>query len=842
MAQNFNLILDNPSITKSPKDIVYTGLAGGNQLNLVLTNNSGFSFTFAYGTGNNLLVNISAEILDATSAAAITVAAPWVTDGIIPPVPVTDNALNALPQYYGIKLKMNEPAGLNFPNSSSVTVVLSTLAPTATGSAAVTATYDFGSLTMNVASQVTVLSSSNTGNTLIGENQYLLYTRQINDGDELNSIVATAPDKEVNEADAAENTIHVSLFFLNPASNTNGQGTMGGLVPSWDASRPPTFKLRFPYFDGDSPDPAYADLTDDFGISDPSYNAYTSAWNVKLSLDRDDPNILTNTWWTIIPPSLNSPSPYWLIQPTNNNTHLFTGLSTGPQASGPFLDLYFSHIYTKLPVSTNNPATQIILETYQFPGFNDAAWPRPLLKEHAVEILSFGGQVHSSPSAGMVLLLNWQTKNADHCFLEGNASQLAASTSGTGYSLPISNSQPLASSYTLIAYDKQQVSKISQTINVQWKADDARVFPVSDSLGTPTALAISPAAGSVYVAGGLPDNVNVGVAVLNGQTLVASSTPVILPHEYVAQNVVATPDGTKIMIAGLAKDGSKGTVYGYQTSAPPTPTLGTPVELDPCLLPNLYPMAVSDDSAQLLLLAPYASPAAPYIAGIRTSPLAIFPASSNPQPIKGLRTIGLATYGDNLFYPDGSPDGGLGILSRTTLAAVAGSPISLRSDTSGVNYTAGPILVSQDGKTITTLAQGYTKELQRVFILCQVDVPTKTLARRIQVYNGYGTGAPTPMTNLAYSIDEKYIFVFGLDYRPNATNGESLLSVYDARSLQETPWSPIATPLSDNKLKSFLVDMKMAPDGSRIYALTLESTTSAISLGRVRAFIPYLQS
>lgn len=845
MAQEFTLRLHNPDLKKAPDDIIYTGLKDGNKLNLEITNNSGFDLKFDSGAGTDLLVKIAKEVIDAGGTNAITVKSPWATDGTY--TPDNDPDAGDKKNYYVLKLKMADSAGLEFPNKGTVTVALETLKPTATGSATIIAGYDFGSgLAMSAASQISVLSSGSNGKTLIGPNQSLLYTLMINQGNDTNSIVATSPKVVVGPANAAENIIQVNLFFLNPDNNSGGQKTMGGLVPSWDANNPPTFKLRFPYFNGQSPDPAYADLTDDFKTGEQGYNAYTSAWNIKLSLDKDNPNITSNNWWKITPPDPGTPSPYWLLQPTTANKYLFTGTYSGPDSSGPFLDLYFTHIYTNLPVSTNNPETQIILETLQFPGFNDNVWPRPLFKEDSVQILSFGGQVQYAPSSGTVLTLTWTTKNADHCFIQGDATQQGANASGKDYTKTISNSAPLASFYTLTAYDKQGVSKISRTIYVQWKADDAKVFPVSGAFNTPTGFDISPSADKVYVAGGIDDTYgSIAISILDGQTLVASPNPIILPDNQTALNVAATPDNTKIMVAGLTLQGDSGKIYGYTTSTPASMIPGSPLNTDPCNLPNLYAMAVSSDSSQLLISAPFPSGVPQYIEGIGTSNLKPSPAAGNPAPVKGLGPIGLTASGANLFCPivDGAATGGLGVMSRSTLAPVAGSPITLRSDPTAIKYTAGPLIISKDGKTVTTLAQGYdtNNNYSRVFILCQVDIPTMKLTRRVQVYNGYGNSAPTPTTDLLYSVDENYIFVFGLNYNPQTIdNGETLVSVFDAVSLKEVSWSPVAAPLSSSGTsKKFVVDMRMAPDGSRIYALTLDSSTSAVASGSVCAFIPY---
>ena len=87
MAQQFTLSLINPAITSSAsKNEIYYEQTGGNALELKLTNKSGFDTAFVSGgTSGDLLIKIPKAIIDATATKAITVAGPWVTDGIYTP-------------------------------------------------------------------------------------------------------------------------------------------------------------------------------------------------------------------------------------------------------------------------------------------------------------------------------------------------------------------------------------------------------------------------------------------------------------------------------------------------------------------------------------------------------------------------------------------------------------------------------------------------------------------------------------------------------------------------------------------------------------------------------------
>lgn len=812
MAQQFTLELVNPAISMpNAQNEIYTGLAGGNKLDLIVTNNSGFPTGFGgpSSTGD-LLVKFPKNIIDAVSLKAVTVTSPWTTDGIFTPDDDPDPQDNK--DYFVLKLKPPASEAVPFAVGGSVTVSLASLSPTEKGNAVVFATYTFSDLglTMDVSNQLTVLGSSKPDNKpLIGDNNALRFTLRVNDGPDSNPIVVTqAP---VDSANAAENTLHLNFDFQdqNLPAGTDGSQTLGQLVPGWDPAHPPTFRIQFPYFNAQSQYPAPLDLTDDVAVGGRNYNKYTSARNIKLSLSKTNPDILQNNWWTI---SLDkeSPVPSWLVQPKNANQYLFTG--TTREAPGPFLDLFFSHIYSALPIDPGRPETILYLETYNFPGFNDRLQQQPLFKEPSVQIAEFYGKFEISGGV-TTLILSWQTSDKTaYCLVSGDSAQQGTSSQGE-YSKTIGPSKKLMSAYTLTAYGLDKVSKIQKTIDVQWREGTAMS---NTSFQNPTAINVSPDGNSVYVAG------NGALNLLAASTLLESAGPLTLPDQASVQNVIAAPDGSRLFLAVFPFVGG-GLIEAYTSDLKPRSI--SPANPGLNSSPNLYPMALSEDGSQLVISAPYPpGQDAQFIAGYDTSTLAL--TRGAPAMLPTLRPIGLAIKGDNLYYPDKN---GLGVLNRKTFAKLAGSPVSLKSN-DDVSYTPGPLAVSPDGNTVATLALGFLGG-QRGFILCLVDIPSMKLTKRVQVYTGFANAPAASTTGMAYSLDGKYLFVFGTDYskKPPAIN-DTVFSVFDAANLQELPWSPI--PVS-----KFYGDFAAAPDGSRFYVSTLDSGTA--SSGPVVELIPY---
>lgn len=819
MAQQFTLTLTNPDLSSAPLNQIYTDKTGGNRLDLTLTNNSGFDTSFSPASGE-LLIKIPANIIDADSAAKITVAAPWTTDGIY--TPANDPIPGDKGAFYVVKLAAPDGAGVAFDDGTSVKISLAGIVPTAKGNATVVATYNFADLGIGMQSsaQLAVIGMPSPSNPpLIGDGNALALTLKVNDGPATNGIVVTA--SPVTAENAAENIIQILFDFQDQTKP--GDSTLGKLVNGWDPLHPPTFQIQFPFFAGSSKFAAPYDLTDAYSQGDPNYNPYTSGWNIGLSLSKTDPNTLQNDWWIIIAPDPKADSPIWQVRPTAQNTYLFTGTTIGPNAPGPFLNLYFSHIYSDLPFDENNNQTILYMESTDFPGFNDRVMQLPLFKVHSVGITDFYGSIKTQGGI-TTLALNWHT-DADHCLLSGDATQQTANSVGA-YKRTIDLTNPLASSYTLTAVGNGGTSQLQRTIYVRWIQG---ALTSSTTFNVPSAIDISPDGKTIYVVG------NGNVNALDSQTLNTTVTPLTVPdgtmpgQNTTIANMVPSPDGSRIYIADIPFAGG-GELRAYTSTFQPLPNISV-AQPGSNGSPDLYPMAISADGAQLVISMPFANNAnGPAILGYNTANLNL--TAGSPYKNQNLRGIGLAVSNGYVFYPDKN---GLGVLDRTTLSPVAGSPVSLKS-TDQLAYAPGPLAVSPDGNFVATLALGVLAN-RRVFVLCTVDVSDPAnmkLSKRVEVTVGFSNAPPAPSTGIAYSADGQYLFAFGMDYSKTPPDTAStIFNVYDSSTLEELDFSPIP-------VTAFYGDIVMAPDGSRFYVSTYDTGTG--TTGQVMTIVPVLPS
>ena len=819
MAQQFTLTLVNPDLTSAPLNEIFTDKTGGNKLDLTLTNNSGFATAFTVSNGD-LLLKIPSNIIDQANTAKITVAAPWTADGTYTPSNDPDPSDNG--GFYVVKLKAPAGAGIAFADKGSVKISLAGINPTAKGNATIVAAYNFADLGIPMApsSQLAVIGLPSPDNLpLIGDGNALKLTYKVNEGPDSNGIVVTSSPVTANNA--AENKIQILLDFQD--QTLPGDGTLGRLVDSWDPLNPPTFQIQFPFFAGSSAFAAPNDLTDAYRQGDPNYNQYTSGWNIKLSLSRSDPNTLQNDWWIIKPPNPQLNSPFWQVQPTAQNKYLFTGTTIGPNAPGPFLNLYFTHIYSDLQFDDNNNQTILYMESLDFPGFNDRLLQQPLFKVHSVNIKDFYGSIKTQGGV-TTLALNWHTVNADHCLISGDATQQSANSTNM-YRRTIDMTNPLASSYTLTALGAGGTSQLQRTIFVEWIQG---ALTSAATFNTPSAINISPDGKTIYLVGN--NNLNR----LDSQGLNTQGDPLTVPDSTApgmfatVANMVPTPDGSRLFIADVPYAGG-GELRGYTSTFQPLQISAAQPGMNAS--PELYPMALSADGSQLIISMPFPNNAnGPSLLGYNTSNLHLTPGS--PYKNKDLRGIGLAISGDYLFYPDKN---GLGVLNRATLQPLAGSPVSLKS-TDQLPYAPGPLAVSPDGNSVATLALGVISN-KRAFVLCAVDVSDPAnmkLAKRVEVTVGFSNAPPVSSTGIAYSNDGQYLFVFGMDYSKDPPDtGSTIFNVYDAVTLEELDWSPI-------RVTQFYGNMVMAPDGSRFYISTYD--TGIGTTGQVMTIVPVLPS
>lgn len=812
MAQ-FTMVLANPAVTSGNSAVIYTDLTGGNKLNVTLTNQTGEGLTIT----DTLLIKFPKTIMDEDGIGAITVTgSDWATDGYYTPETDPDSKDNGA--YYILKL-LAKGDGVAF--NDTTTINLETINPSAKGNGQTHAVYIFSAqrLAMDAATNLGVTARPSPDNKpLVGPTNALNLTMRVNDGGPANPLVFTAPTDPVTAKNAAQNKIHLNFDFqdLN-ISNADGTGdnTLGKLVQSWPKDKPPTFQLQFPYFNDAAPlAPKFA-LTDDKSQGDEGYNAYTSARNIQLSLSSINPNVLTNDWWTITPPADNVNAPFWLIRPTAKNLYLFTGTTQGANSPGPFLDLYFSHIYSNLQVDDQNPETILYVENLDFPGYNDAILQQTLFKEHSVQIESFSGNIEIQ-SGTTTLVLSWRT-NAKEVYISGDSNTQAPISDGT-YRKSIDLTTPLYSQYTLTAVGDDGVSRLERTIAVQWK-ESSSVSPTTYNL--PSSIAISPDGSKLY----LPSSNT--LYKLDSSSLSGSLSNTIDLGNDTAKNVAISPDGNKFYLATLTAQGG-GTITAYDVNLN---KLDQPV-LSPGRNggPNLYPMAMIAESFDLAItMAQPADATGPRVAAYNTSTMNSLSGSPYLGNNHSVQPIGIA-YNDkygHLYYPDTN---GLGVLDASTLQPVANAPVSINS-TQTITYHPGPIAVSPDRESVITLGIGYKGE-DRIFVLCVIDAATLTLKKNpVEVNTGYSNAPFVVSTGIVYSQDGAYVIVFGADYSEgNTTHGTTVMNVYDPTNLSEVVWSPIT-------VSHFYGTLVAAPDGSKFYANAMASSTA--TTGNVVQLIPF---
>ena len=466
MSANFTLALSNPAATGAVKNIAYTGLSAGNTLDLVIGNHFGYNVTIGgSSTGKYLVVQISGNILDGTGASRLGVAAPWKVDSFSAPAkPGGNYTFNLLPPAGGVDL----------PDKGTLQVALTDLLPSVKGNAQVIVSYELDAYgdDIQVAAPLVVLEQSNPQlPNLIGSEAPLRFSFSVNNAG------ATAPiqvsESPVTESNALENVLQLIFNFQQTDASVKTGGS--GLVAKWDPAHPPQFRFFFPYFSPLNNSPAPIDLTDSYQSGNAAYNPITSAWNIRESLEAVNPNVGNNSFWQIRLDT-NAPLPVWVVEPDASNLYLFTAAGSVPGGPGPLLNLFWSHLYSGLPIDPNNPETTLFVQWFNFPGYNDGIQVFPVLKEKPQPaprpvIKSFSGSLQRD-SDGVKLMLNWETSDAVSCFLSGDNDVLKPSTEGSPYERQITTAQPLRSEYTLTAVDSGGTYSAPCSIRLQWSVNE----------------------------------------------------------------------------------------------------------------------------------------------------------------------------------------------------------------------------------------------------------------------------------------------------------------------------------------------------------------------------------
>jgi hypothetical protein len=789
MSSNYSLTLVNPAVATKPPSVLYTGVDGGNTLNLIIGNDFGFDVQIGGGSlGPYLVVQFSSNIMDADSAAQLSAAAPWTVQSYAAP-----GTFNLRPPSGGVTL----------PNGGTITVTLTGVRPSGTGVGLVTVAYQFDTTAgdnLNVSASVSSMASPDANKpSLIGDNDALRLTTYVNGGSLSNPIMVSAAPATTDTA--VDNQVHVNLLFQQ-ATSPQARLTSGasGLVDGWDPVHPPSIRVFFPYFTAGQL-PAVLDLTDALKAGDAHYNPLTSAWNIRGSLDPANPDITSDTFWQIGLDLLAS-VPVWLITPTPANTNLFTAIESSSTQPGPFLDCYLLAIVSALEIDRRNPETIFYVQWNDVPGFNDGLAAYPLQKT-TLAIRSFEIGVQRGGETPQ-LVAQWSTTGAAYCRLSGDSHLLWPNTGDDPYSHGLTLDRPMRSSYTLTAIAADNVTQVSRTRVARWSYNTALA-------GTPINLAqdlgITRDGRTVLVIGG-PDGDHIGVFFCDGETLQARSLTPLLAAGHAIKGFTVTPGGRVMFVV----TDDRYAVYGYDLQTLETTpgsgatyaktTQGVPflaVSADGTVLVQVEPAIGEGDSGPGTMVVLTANVLAP----IPASPVEL------PQAILAM-AVGRKT---GRYY--------MGTLTALSVVDPQTYQPVLQTDTvpvTSVNLSADERVVF-----LTTL-----DTIGKVATLARVDAATGTV--KIQLATALAVVPFLQFGGSAASPDGATLFVCGVDMNASTSKlAVTALKAYEGTTLEELPWSPVSFD------GLYPIQIILSPDGSRLFAtvapvINLDPATALVAV------------
>jgi hypothetical protein len=696
------------------------------------------------------------------------------------------------------------PGGVTLPNDGAITVQLQDFEPSEVGTGQVLVQYVFDNLASDNMSLSAGLSSlappDPERSLLIGDNQALRATVYINSGASSNPIMVSAAP--VIPANAVRNSLRLNLLFQHAPLSTENDGS-AELVAHWDPNRPPAFRLFFPYFNASSPLPAALDLTDSLRTSDNGYNAITSAWNIQSTFDPTNPTITEDGFWQVSQDPT-APVPVWLITPDPNNSHLFTAVESSASQPGPFLDLYLLSIVSGLPIDPRNPETILFLQWNNFPGYNDGLVSYPLQKT-ALSIGAFSGALVRT-SRGHYVQLEWDTTGA-YCKPSGDSIRHDPKALDKDMCLKrITVDQPLQSSYTLTAVGKDGVTQVTRRISVRWKVNtELSSTPV---VGKNVRVSSD---GKWLITGGTE---KAAIQFFDPETLQPLPQNPVTLADRSAANAFAIDPYTEVVYFVT----TTGKIHGYDPRTEKfIPDSGR--ALDP-KGPPLYLMDISPDGSKLAVVTnKFSITVNEKLITIGANQLHILH-SYNLQDLSG----------SPIALPDETSDFAVGAKTGRYYVAlqfqlIVLDPASYSQISDHPPSLTGALLAISDDETSVYALSGKFTDKSISFVISRIDAAT--LAIKSQQSLGFGYFPLTkvllgiPLAALTVSPDNALLFVVGLESQALVEEHfVSRLSVYDAQTFQELPWSPL-------QFGDFLpVDMVMSADGSRLFVLAGQNITS----------------
>ena len=827
MSANFSLSLVNPAVTSGPTNVAYTNGVTGNTLELILTNDFGFDLTFGgSSTGKYLQLSISTNVMDEEDALKLTVESPWTITFVPPPASLPSNARNAA----GLTFHLFPPTGgVDFPDSESITITLQNLRLFAVGTGQVSALYAFDTIPsddLNVSANLSVLAPYDPQlAALFGTNNPLMLTPYVNGGDVDNPIMVSGPP--VTTGSAVDNLLHLNMAFQQIGNN-------GALVQQWDTTHPPTFRVSFPYFNGNSGLPAPLDLTDTLTAKDANYNALTSAWNFPMTLDPNNPKVTNNGFWQVALDPDSVAAPVWMVTPTPANVNLFTAEEDAAAAPGPVLDLYLLDIVSGLPIDPANPETLLYFQWNDFPGFNDGSLVYPLQKT-PLTIDAFQGSL-ARIEGEVILELTWDTSGGGYCLVSGDTHELSPSTpDGQPYRVTISVGQPLLGAYTLTLVSLNGTTQVSRTIAIQWQVN-TEIAPIEF---TYCGLAqISPGGSTLYLP--TPE----GMLLYDMQTLSQAPTPPLFPPNPLAiYPFAAAPNGSALYIM----NGSNPNVYVFDpANLQAAPLAGAGI-------PFASAMGVASNSSLVAVITIEFTSSGPLTKTIRGGHLPLRPgALVRPNVLRGvdadeniganqlwllnnataqpttqspltlpatpvLLAIGPQT-GNYYITTGAEPATDQYVFLLDIYDSATGQPVGSPMTTDLI----GVVAISPDETSLYTLSTAAGAEpFMTDFYLSKIDLGTMTYQQRVAIDTGFVLGLEVligaPWASLALSPDGAFLFLTGIN--PEAlVNKEQVFefAVYETSTMQPVDW-PI--PVFSQPLPYAIT---MSPDGSRIIAMAAQ--------------------
>ncbi len=771
MSANFTLTLENPAVTTGPLNTAYTGQ--GNSLLLKIGNDFGSALTIGGdSSGTHLLIGVSANVMDENGAKALDVSSPWTITSF-------DEPGGDSPIGEGNYVFYLEPPAKGVPlaEGTSTLATLSSLNLSAIGSGQVTAYYDFDGIAsdaLDATAPLNVVAAPNPDLPDLFDPSALGFNLYVNGGDEDNPIMVSA--SPVTSENAVDNVLRLNFAFQAAQSPKAVCST--GLVPSWDASKPPTFRISFPYFSATSGLPSYLDLTDCYKSTDPEYDPLTSAWNIPVSFSPDRQTTDDGFWNIGLDPS--AAVPVWMVRPDATNQNLFTAAETSPSEPGPFLDVFVSNIVSGLPIHDDMPQTLMYLQWNDFPGFNDGVAVYTLQKTF-LGISLFTVEVVRNES-GPELKAKWNT-SGENCLFSGASSIQSASAT---FTTQLSPDAPLQSSYTLTAQSGE--TKVSKTLNVQWQVNQGIASMIVDGMQ----VEVTPDGTHLLIPSVQAD----GLATYDPVSLQQLPFSPITSGAGIETYAIA-PNGSAVYYL----DGSRSLYGSTLSSRQVTPGSGVNYlsESSPIRI------TVSADSSKVVMTTLDITANTGQVIVLSSDDLAQISGSPFQLPNPG---VGLAVGSQTgRTYVATGLTGGVLVLDGETYQVVANA-----SDCIGALMLA----ISTDESTLYVLGMDQTANS---FYLAKVDAATMQVSNRQLVGYGPLTAAylisPLAMAALVLSADAGLLFLIGVSLASQQSNEMPVIrfSIYDTATMQEVSWSPLA--FSD--LVS--LDLAMSPDGTRLFVL-----------------------